>query len=514
MSIRALLRAGTFGSLFVALLVVILIVSLGYSMRTSLHARDAADKLEKNVFDLIILTSDFVMFRFEGTRDEWQSHYAALGQKIDAVTENDVLDPQQLTELREHYVALETVFRDLSELEPWRAMNDTATLVDNRLMTTMLTRARQMEAVATRMRAESVAKFDEILTISWIVAIVAAIAFAIAVTVLWLFAFRRMDEPLAEIEKGISAIGEGEFRQQIRVRRNDEMGQIATALNALSDTLSQTMVSRNQLLWEIERRNTYEKEILGLNTRLAKAIADLGRSNQELEEFAYVASHDLQEPLRAVSSYARLLKRRYKGQIDDKADHFLSQTLEGCDRMQRMVDDLLMYSRISSRWTPPTPAKSLDALSAALSNLDTKISASGAVISHGDLPIVLANFDALIRLFQNFIDNAIKYRSEESPTIYVNAERLGDKWRFSIRDNGIGIDPSYHQRIFSIFQRLHTRTAYEGTGIGLAICRRIVDRHGGEITVESQEGEGASFHFTLPAVRDNGEQIKQEEAAT
>ena len=231
---------------------------------------------------------------------------------------------------------------------------------------------------------------------------------------------------------------------------------------------------------------------------LRKAMADLKRSNEELQQFAYVASHDLQEPLRAVASFTQLLSERYKGRLDADADEFIAFAVGGANRMQTLINDLLSYSRLETRGKPPEPVDSHDALGQALANLGTAIRESVALVTNDDLPKVLADESQLVQLFQNLVGNAIKFRGKEPPRVHVSAVSKGNEWLFSVRDNGIGIAQEYHERIFSIFQRLHSREDYPGTGIGLALCKRIVERHGGTIRVESEPGSGSTFFFTLP----------------
>jgi PAS domain S-box-containing protein len=229
-----------------------------------------------------------------------------------------------------------------------------------------------------------------------------------------------------------------------------------------------------------------------------KAEMELRRSNEELERFAYVASHDLQEPLRMVGSYVQLLGRRYQGKLDADADRFIAFALDGSVRMKRLIDDLLAFSRVGTRGVAPAPVDAGAALDAALTHLSLSIAESNALVTRDALPTVLADPGQLQHLFLNLVSNAIKFRGAEPPQVHVSAAAVDDGWRFSVRDNGIGISPEYFERIFVIFQRLHARTEYPGTGIGLAIAKKIVERHSGRIWLESEPGRGATFFFTLP----------------
>ena len=234
---------------------------------------------------------------------------------------------------------------------------------------------------------------------------------------------------------------------------------------------------------------------------LVKTVWELKRSNDELQQFAYVSSHDLQEPLRMVSSYTQLLAKRYKGRLDSDADEFIAFAVDGCNRMQGLIQDLLAYSRAGTSERELRKVPSENALQKALTNLRIMIKQSGAVVTHDALPTVRADETQLTQVFQNLVGNAIKYRRAEDPRVHVSAARNdGNEWTFSVGDNGLGIDPQYFERIFILFQRLHGRDEFEGTGIGLSICKKIVERQGGKIWVESQPEKGSTFYFALPEI--------------
>ena len=233
--------------------------------------------------------------------------------------------------------------------------------------------------------------------------------------------------------------------------------------------------------------------------QLVQKVEELNRSNEELQQFSYVASHDLQEPLRMVASYTQLLASRYKGKLDADAEEFIDFAVDGCNRMQRLIQDLLAYSRSGTDGKALQKRSSEDALNNALKNLSGTLAESGAVVTHDALPVITTDDTQLEHVFQNLVGNAIKYRGTEVPTVHISAARKGlDEWTFSVRDNGLGIEAQYFERIFILFQRLHGRTEFQGTGIGLAICKKIVEGLGGRIWVESQLGKGSTFYFALP----------------
>ncbi len=272
-----------------------------------------------------------------------------------------------------------------------------------------------------------------------------------------------------------------------------ENGEIIKIGGVFQDITAQKIIKD-----EIRQHRDHLEEIVAERTRdLDKAISDLTRSNQELEQFAYVASHDLQEPLRMVSSYTQLLERRYKDKLDQDATDFINYAVDGANRMQRLINDLLEFSRVTTKGKPLLKVDLSTVLGQAVANLHNKIQETGSMIVNDDLPFAYGDEGQLVRVFQNLLDNAMKFKGEESVRISVSAKAVDDKIQIAVSDNGIGIDKIYSERIFTIFQRLHTKAEYPGTGIGLAICKRTIERHGGKIWFESEPGKGTTFYFTL-----------------
>jgi PAS domain S-box-containing protein len=264
-------------------------------------------------------------------------------------------------------------------------------------------------------------------------------------------------------------------------------------LSRFADLASVALV--NAWLHDSARRELAARE--RTERELAALVDELRRSNADLEQFAYVASHDLQEPLRMVSSFTQLLARRYEGKLGPDADEFIGFAVDGANRMQKLINDLLQYSRVGTRGKAFAPTDTTQVFEAVRANLRRAIEESGAEVTSGELPVVMGDDVQLTQLFQNLIGNAIKFRGEAPPEVRVEAELQDDLWRFSVSDNGIGIEPEFRERIFVIFQRLHGGTDYSGTGIGLAVCKKIVERHGGTIWVEPEPGKGSTFYFTL-----------------
>ena len=322
------------------------------------------------------------------------------------------------------------------------------------------------------------------------VLIVLALAFGLRYTAI---------RPVSRLAEEVRTVAGGDFQHRVEQSGPREVRELGIDVNLM----------RVRILQELSAlRETHDE--------LDERTQDLERSNAELEQFAYVASHDLQEPLRKVASFCQLLERRYAGQLDERADQYIGFAVDGAMRMQVLINDLLAFSRVG-RIVRESVVVSCDAvLEQATSNLAAAIEEAGATIESGSLPSVRAEVPLLTAVFQNLIGNALKFHGDEPPKVTVAAERDGDFWRFSITDNGIGIEAEYAERIFVIFQRLHNKADYPGTGIGLAMCRKIIEYHGGTIWLDTEDSQnsrttGTRFCFTLPALPETPENTEKAE---
>ncbi|HEY6495966.1 MAG TPA: ATP-binding protein [Trebonia sp.] len=316
--------------------------------------------------------------------------------------------------------------------------------------------------------------------------LIIAIGLVVVVTVLAAVLRDTAIRPVHVLAAEARRVADGDFGHEVVQTGPREIRGLASDVNSM----------RERILRELS-------SVQEANEALAGHAADLQRSNAELEQFAYVASHDLQEPLRKVTSFCQLLQRRYGGQLDEKADQYIEFAVDGAKRMQVLINDLLAFSRVGRSVQNLGPVHCDAALADAQAAMSAQIDQAGAVIEAGPLPVVRAQLTLLTVVFQNLLGNALKFRSERPPRIAVTAERDGTFWLFSVADNGIGIEPQYADRVFLIFQRLHDRAAYPGTGIGLAMCRKIIEYFGGRIWLDTSAADGSRFFFTLPAISDD-----------
>ena len=297
--------------------------------------------------------------------------------------------------------------------------------------------------------------------------------------------------PMERLGAEVRAVAAGDLSHRVAVDGPPEVVRLAYDVD----------VMRSQILSAYQEAVAARVTVEQQRHELEEQAADLQRSNAELEQFAYVASHDLQEPLRKISSFTQMLQRRYEGQLDERADQYIEFAVDGAKRMQRLINDLLAFSRVGRLTTGFTDVSCERALDSALRNLAERIEETAAEVTADPLPTVRGEAVLIAQVFQNLVGNALKFaRPDAPPRVHVGCERTGDEWEFAVADNGIGIDPQYAERIFVIFQRLHRKEEYSGTGIGLALCRKIVEYHGGRIWLDTAVSSGTTIRFTLPTL--------------
>ena len=332
--------------------------------------------------------------------------------------------------------------------------------------------------------------FSDVINLRNLVWIILVIVFALSGVIAFSIA-QSISVPIKNLTKGAEIIGSGNLDYKVGTNLKDEIGQLSRSFDKMTHDVKAITASRDELNKEMSERKRVEES-------LRQTAADLKRSNKDLEQFAYVASHDLQEPLRAVAGFVGLLKKQYRSSLNDEAAEYIDLSVEGAERMQTLIHDLLTFSRVGTKGGVFVRMNMKDAFDDAMKNLQVAIAESDALVTCEEMPTVTADPTQMTQLLQNIIANAIKFHGTNRPQVNVRAERKERAWVISVRDNGIGIEPQYYDRIFLIFQRLHTRSKFKGTGIGLAVCKKIVERHGGMIWVESKPGEGSTFYFTIP----------------
>ena len=338
-----------------------------------------------------------------------------------------------------------------------------------------------LETTIETARSQGIAALNDAADVLDVVFIAIAIGLAVIVILLALGLRATAIRPLHDLAAQARQVADGDFGHEVSLRGPREVTSLAADVNTM----------RQRILRELSATQA-------ANDVLQAHSAELQRSNSELEQFAYIASHDLQEPLRKVASFTQLLQRRYAGQLDARADQYIEFAVDGAKRMQALINDLLSYSRVGRSAREPALVSSDAALAQARTNLAAPMEESGATIEAGHLPLVLGELPLLTAVFQNLLSNALKFRGAKPPRVVITVSRDEDFWLFSFTDNGIGIEPDYADRIFVIFQRLHERTAYPGTGIGLAMTRKIIEYFGGRIWLDTTYAGGARFLFTLP----------------
>jgi signal transduction histidine kinase len=440
-----------------------------------------SSQVVRSAFLLRTLMDEYLDYGDERPLRQWHKRNEFLGRIINEIKEFQSIDQALLKDLEIKYQAVNSLHPQIIQLGSSGEQRPNLRALHQTLVGTMsvqleeLVNAAELLHTASQsltLRKQKLAQTLILSTSLLMIGLIALILYQIKKTIV---------SPLQELSRGAEMIGEGNFNYFVEIKKDDEVGRLSKAFNTMSERLR---TSYDSLHSEIRERKRAEEELI--------------RSNEDLQQFAYVASHDLQEPLRNVASCLQLLEKKYKNNLDAKADQYIHYAVESSVRMKTLILDLLTYSRIGTKGKPPQRLDCELILDQTVKNLRSAISETGAVITHDPLPAVLADDAQLSQVFQNLIGNGIKFRREEQPHIHVSAVKNKTEWIFSVKDNGIGIESRHLDRIFVIFQRLHKRSQYGGTGIGLAIVKKVVERHNGRVWVESEFGSGTTFYFTLP----------------
>jgi signal transduction histidine kinase len=476
---------------------VILIVIAAATVTADQHAAKASDqeKIAINVTqgasELGYLANDYVIYHEAQQLDRWQSKYESFSGNVSQLNANDLDQQAIVNNIQVDQQRMKDVFDSIASSVGDSSSNQTLASIQ---VSWSRMGIQSNELVSESMRLSQLLRADadqQKQTTNALILVLVGVFGAFLVAV-YVQTFRRTLRSIDDLKNGTSVIGSGNLDFKIDVKHNDEIGDLTKAFNQMSTDLKSVTTSKTELEGEIAERKQTEEE-------LEKRTRELSRSNDELKQFAYVASHDLQEPLRMVTAYLTRLENNCGDKLDDKGKVYLGFAVEGGLRARNLVQDLLTFSRIDAQGKPFQETDMDTVMDVVTNNLAVQIKEQRAMVTHGPLPHVTADDGQMVQLLQNLVSNGIKFRKEEDPQVRVECTRQGNDWLFTVQDNGIGLDQQYADKIFVIFQRLHTKEEYPGSGIGLAISKKIVERHGGRIWVESEMGKGSSFHFTLPA---------------
>ena len=435
-------------------------------------------------FMLRVLMDEQLTYPGKRTLSQWQRQHDVLGQILREATYSDAARPAMLKKLRDDYEDVGLPFAQLVARQTPKSgeiNTQTVTALDETLRTLLSLHLEKIVNTACRLTVSSqVSALNMQKLTKKVIVWTTILMMSIFLINLYLLE-KSVVNPLRRISEGAQIVGDGNLGYSVDANSSDEVGQLAAAFNKMSRNLKKT---HDSLEMEIRERKHTEQELL--------------RSNAELQQFAYVASHDLQEPLRNVANCVQILKEEYRNKLDADADQLIHYAVDSVVRMKALISDLLLFSRVGTRSQQFEETNCEEVLEETLTSMRSSIAETGAVITHDPLPTIPADGTQLLQVFQNLVANAIKFRRDEPPKVHISAVKNGSEWVFSLKDNGIGIESRHFERILVIFQRLHNRTEYDGSGMGLAIVKKIVERHQGKVWVESEVGVGSTFYFTIP----------------
>jgi len=466
--------------------------------RTMSHlARDVrnANEFGNRISLLRTLTLDYLLYRTERAQSQWLAVFDELRRLLDNKEYRELQREYVLGDIGDKVKIAGDTFKRLMTIPQTVGRNDPEAELRsefrNRLATQLLLTTQDLRYRFVNLGEEVNQRLIRTLRLLSLLNISALFALGLIVISAGVFLQRSVVRPVLKLREGTEIIGAGNLDYKVGLNTRDEVGELSQAFDRMTANLRQVTVSRDELMREIEERQRAEE-------RLQQTLLDLERSNQELEEFAYVASHDLQEPLRKMANFSEMLANRYQGQLDDRANTYLGYVADGAKRMKTLINDLLAFSRVGRADFTLITADMNDILEKTLNDIQPLMREKQATITHEALPTLKVNPYQMGQLLQNLITNAIKFHGNQPPRIHLSARQEGQEWVIAVSDNGIGFASQYAEHIFKVFQRLHTKEEYPGTGIGLAICKKIVERHGGRIWAEAEPGQGATFYFTVP----------------
>ena len=509
MKISTRLKLAGLVSAVVVVAIGFVLLSATQQLTRELDDEEAAVEVLKAVTSVRYLTLEYVLRHEERTVAQWRLRHASLSKLLSSTSEFSSPEEQALKDgLGRAHENIKILFDQLvaNQHERSTGRENGAVLeeLEARLAGQILNKVQAMisDVVSLSERSRAGVRDAQQRTVSAVV-MFGGIAVLFVATMFYLI-LGSVTKPLAKLQDGTAVIGAGNLDFRLDMVTQDEIGELARAFDGMTAKLKGTTVSRDELVnvnealrFELVRRQRAEADLERHEEELKRANQALEMSNLDLKRFAYVASHDLQTPLRSISGFVQLIRSEYAGRLDAQADDWIQRTVHATQILQTSIQDLLAYSRVDAEPLPFEQVSFRAIFDDAVLLLGAPIEDSGARVTCGELPMLMGDRSQLTQLMQNLIGNALKYRGQ-APEVHVSAQLVGTEWVFSVRDNGIGIEPRYHERIFEIFQRLHNQQQYPGSGIGLAVCRRVVHRHGGRIWVESEPGSGSIFYFTIP----------------
>jgi signal transduction histidine kinase len=503
MKIQAKLRMLAIVPIVLAVVVACTFLLAGWRIRIAQSQQLAAQRIVNDVFDLNILAYEvrYMKKYMERPKQQWLKKHEQIAADLEKPVKD--LDQETLNTAKYHYEQIGNLFQEMIENreEMDRAGDENALLLEReeRFFSQILQESELFRETVSKLADSSQEAAQEIQeTSNWVVLILVTATVPVLLLISALIT-GTITRPIARLHEGAGLIGRGDLNHRVATDARDEVGELSRAFDNMAKDLQALIDQHREDEAALRALNEkLDEEVQERTAELAFSNEALQRSNIELQQFAYIASHDLQAPLRSISGFSQLLQKGYKGKLDEKADEWIGFVVDNVAQMQTLIQDLLAFSRVESKERQFEPVALRDAFEDAVKFLDPSIEEAGGEVICDELPTLNADRSQMAQLFQNLIGNGIKYANQQPPRVHLSSEKKDGEWIVSVRDNGIGIDSKHHESVFEIFRRLHTQQEYPGTGIGLAVCRRIVQRHGGRIWVESEPGMGSTFCFTMP----------------